>query len=224
MSSTVVPAQETGVRGPWVDVEAKVRASRVVAILRLRDQSQVVPLCQALAQGGVCVMEITVDQPEALNSLEKARKALSSEVLLGAGTVMDPAMVARVAAAGASFCVSPNFDPAVISAAQNHRLLAVPGVLSPTEVVAASRLGLRLLKLFPAGPLGFGYLRALQGPLPHIGFVAVGGVEIEDVPAWLSAGAAAVALGSGLVGRGGDLTGLVERIDRLGRLLSEVSQ
>lgn len=203
-------------------VEERIRTGRVVAILRLRDQSRAVDLCRALADGGVKAMEITMDHPEALRSLERARQVLGPEVALGAGTVMDAEMVSRVASAGGSFCVSPHLDPEVVLAAQRSGLLAIPGVLSPTEVVTAQRLGLKLLKLFPAGPLGLGYLTALRGPFPQMGFMAVGGVEIDDVPAWLSAGAVAVALGSGLVGRGGDLTGLAERTSRLARLLREV--
>jgi len=204
-------------------VEAQIRASRVLAILRLRDQSRAVDMCQALADGGVSVMEITMGHPEALKSLERARRVLGPEVELGAGTVMDAATVAQVAAAGASFVVSPHLDEKVVTAAGELGLLCVPGVLSPTEVVAAHHLGLKLLKLFPAGPVGVGYMRALMGPMPYIGFMAVGGVEIEDVPAWLSAGAAAVALGSGLVGREGDLGGLAERMGRLASSLKEVS-
>ncbi len=203
-------------------VEERIRAGRVVAILRLRDQSHAVDLCQTLADAGVKTMEITMDHPEALRSLERASQVLGPEVTLGAGTVMDAEMVSRVASAGASYCVSPHLDPEVVLAAQSSGLLAIPGVLSPTEVVAAQRLGLSLLKLFPAGALGPGYLSALRGPFPQTGFMAVGGVEIDDVPAWLSAGAVGVALGSALVGRGGDPTGLAERTGRLARLLREV--
>jgi 2-dehydro-3-deoxyphosphogluconate aldolase/(4S)-4-hydroxy-2-oxoglutarate aldolase len=207
--------------GPRAALEEEIVASRVVAILRLRDQSRAVDLCRALADGGITVMEITMGHPEALKSLERARQVLGPEVFLGAGTVTDTATVSQVAAAGASFCVAPNLDAEVVMAAQDLGLLPIPGVLSPTEVVAAKRLGLRLLKLFPAGPVGTGYLQALKGPLPDVAFIAVGGVEIEDVPEWLSAGAVAVGLGSGLVGRGGDLTGLAERTERLSRLLQE---
>jgi 2-dehydro-3-deoxyphosphogluconate aldolase/(4S)-4-hydroxy-2-oxoglutarate aldolase len=219
-SSTECPDPPVAV-GARLAVEEQIVASRVVAILRLRDQSRAVDLCRALADGGITVMEITMGHPEALKSLERARHALGPAVLLGAGTVTDTTTVSQVAAAGASFCVAPNLDAEVVTAAQGLGLLPVPGVLSPTEVVAAKRLGLRLLKLFPAGPVGTGYLQALKGPLPDVGFIAVGGVEIEDVPEWLSAGAVAVGLGSGLVGRGGDLTGLAERTERLSRLLEE---
>ena len=220
-SGSASPPQEAVAGASQTAVEGQIRSSRVVAILRLRDQSRAVELCRALADGGISVMEITMDHPEALKSLERARQALGPEVALGAGTVVDAATVAQVAAAGASFFVAPNLDAEVVSAARDLGLLPIPGVLSPTEVVAANHLGLRLLKLFPAGPLGAGYLQALKGPLPHIGFVAVGGVDIEDVPKWLSAGAVAVGLGSGLVGRGGDLSGLVERTGRLAQLLRE---
>ena len=222
MVSSDVHPRQTSTNEPSV-VEERIRARRVVAILRLRDHSHAVELCRALADGGVSVMEITMDHPESLRSLESARKVLGPEITLGAGTVLAAETVRRAADAGASFCVSPNLDAEIVVAAQGRGLLPVPGVMTPTEVVAAQHLGLSLLKLFPAGPLGLDYLHALQGPLPHIGFVATGGVEIDDVPKWISAGAVAVALGSGLVGRGGDLSGLAERTARLARLLDGVA-
>lgn len=200
-------------------VEQQLRAQRVLAILRLRDHSRAVELCQALADGGITVMEITVDHPDSLRSLERARHSLDPSVALGAGTVLDAATVAQVAAAGASFCVSPHLDAAIVAAARDRGLLPIPGVLSPTEVIAAHRMGLSLLKLFPAGPAGVDYLRVLRGPLPHIGFVPTGGIEVDDVPQWLAAGAVAVALGGGLVGNGADVHGLKARLDHLARLL-----
>ncbi len=97
--------------------------------------------------------------------------------------------------------MAPNLDPAVVTACQDAGLLAIPGVLTPTEIVTASRLGLSLLKLFPCGGLGPRFLSALRGPFPSIGFVPTGGIELTDVAGWFRAGAVAVGLGSCLTGR-----------------------
>ncbi|MGH9293453.1 MAG: bifunctional 4-hydroxy-2-oxoglutarate aldolase/2-dehydro-3-deoxy-phosphogluconate aldolase, partial [Acidimicrobiales bacterium] len=113
------------------------------------------------------------------------------------------------------FCLSPHLDPALVRACRARDLLPIPGVLSPTEIVSAQALGLDLLKLFPCAGVGPEYLKALRGPFPTIDFVPTGGIELDDVEGWLRAGAAAVGLGSGLVGRGtlsaGDATAVLVR-------------
>ena len=203
-------------------IENQIRTQRVVAILRLADPSRAVDVCRALADGGLTVMEITVNHPESIRSLERARETLDDRVALGAGTVLDVATVRRVRDAGAAFCVSPDLDPGVVAAAHACGLLPIPGVFSPTEAVAAHRLGLNLLKLFPAEPVGVAYLRALRAPFPAIGFIPTGGVEVDAVRTWLEAGAAAVALGTGLVGHGDDLAGVVARTTQLVSLLENI--
>lgn len=204
-------------------VEAQIRKERVVAILRLPDPLQGVDICRALAEAGLTVMEIAVNHPEALRALERARAAVDESVALGAGTVLDVPTVQRVRDCGGTFCVSPCLDAEVVNATRAAGLLPIPGVFSPTEVVAANRLGLRLLKLFPAEPSGIGYLRALRGPFPQIGFIPTGGIEIHAVDTWLTAGAVAVGLGSSLVGRGEDPAVIPSRAREILRRVEDAS-
>jgi Entner-Doudoroff aldolase len=173
------------------------RESRVVAILRLRDHGLAAEVCDALARGGIRVLELTQDDPGALAALRAV--AGRPDVVVGAGTVLDPATVPVLADAGARFVVAPNTDRRVIAAALEAGLDPIPGALSATEVAAALDAGATLVKLFPAGPLGPGYLRALRGPFAGVGFVPTGGIAHDAVGEWLAAGAAAVGLGSDLV-------------------------
>lgn len=174
-----------------------IRESRLVAILRLRDHGLAVEVADALVRGGVRVLELTQDDPGALDALRAV--AARSDIVVGAGTVVDAATVPALADAGARFVVAPNTDRRVIAAALAAGLEPMPGALSATEVAAAGEAGARMVKLFPAGPLGPAYLRALRGPFGGVEFVPTGGIAHDAVGEWLAAGAAAVGLGSDLV-------------------------
>jgi Entner-Doudoroff aldolase len=178
----------------------QIRRTGAVAILRLADHSHTLDVARALADAGLDVMEVTLDHPAALDALRALADALPDDVLLGAGTVRRPDQVTAAAAAGARFCVSPNVDAAVIRASLSAGLEPLPGACTATEVAAALDAGARMLKLFPAGPLGPGYLRALLGPFRDVELVPTGGIAHDAVAPWVAAGAAAVGLGSDLVG------------------------
>jgi Entner-Doudoroff aldolase len=175
----------------------ELRESRVVAILRLRDHGLAAEVCDALARGGIRVLELTQDDPGALAALRAV--AGRRDVVVGAGTVVDPATVPALADAGARFVVAPNTDRRVIAAALAAGLDPIPGALTATEVACALEAGATMVKLFPAGPLGPGYLRALRGPFERVEFVPTGGIAHDAVGEWIAAGAAAVGLGSDLV-------------------------
>lgn len=196
------------------DIEDRIRAARVVAVLRLRDHTRAVQVAETLAEGGVTALEFTLDDPGGIGAIEKVAARIGDHVLVGAGTVTDAAQVAAAREAGARFCVSPHLDPAVVAAANGAGLAPLPGIATPTELLAARRAGARLLKLFPAGPLGTAYLKALKGPFGDAELIPTGGVELDGIRAWLDAGATAVGVGSSLVDRTGSLDGLLDRARR----------
>jgi Entner-Doudoroff aldolase len=176
----------------------RLRRSGVVAILRLRDHGLAVEVCDALVRGGIDALELTQDHPGALAALR--RVAESVDALVGAGTVLDAPTVDAVADAGARFVVTPNVNAEVIGASLSRGLVPVPGALTATEVAAALAAGAEIVKLFPAGPLGPAYLRALRGPFERVAFVPTGGIAHDAAGEWIAAGAVAVGLGSDLVG------------------------
>ena len=187
---------------------------RVMAIIRYRDGGNVIGAIEALARGGIRVLEVTVDTPGGWDAIKHA--AARPDLIVGAGTVTDPGQIDHLAALGGRFVVSPGFDPDVVEAALYHGLEPLPGVATGSEVLAARRAGVNFLKLFPAGALGVRYLAALRGPFGKESFVPTGGISIADTPDWLRAGAFAVALGSELAGRTApttddDLAAITER-------------
>ena len=181
------------------DAVERLRDSGAVAIMRLRDHGLSVEIGHMLAGAGLVVMEVTLDDPGALGALRALADALPDEVLLGAGTVRRPEQVAEAADAGARFCLSPHCDPAIVEATLAAGLEPVPGAGTATEVARALDAGARVVKLFPAGPLGIGYLKALHGPFRGTAFLPTGGIRHDEVGDWLEAGATAVGLGSDLV-------------------------
>jgi len=119
--------------------------------------------------------------------------------VIGAGTVLSPEGVAQVAAAGAKFVVAPNIQRDVVRATKDHGLVSVPGAFTATEIYEAHLAGADMVKVFPSGPVGPGYLKAICGPLDMIKFVATGGIDLASTKSFLDAGATAVGLGNTLV-------------------------
>jgi Entner-Doudoroff aldolase len=180
-------------------VVAGVRRAGAIAILRLREHTHAVALGQLLLDAGLPVMEVTFDHPGAPAALRSMADQLPAGALLGAGTIRTTGQISRCKDAGGRFCVSPHTDVGLIRASLDAGLEPIPGAHTATDVAAATDAGARLIKLFPAGPLGLSYLRALLGPFPDVLFVPTGGIRHDEVGTWLQAGAVAVGLGSDLV-------------------------
>jgi 2-dehydro-3-deoxyphosphogluconate aldolase/(4S)-4-hydroxy-2-oxoglutarate aldolase len=170
----------------------------LIGIVRFHEGGDVAGTMAALVRGGIEQVEVTIDTPGALAAIADAA---GEGRTVGVGTVVDSEQVRTAAAAGASFVVSPGLVPEVIETALTLGLEPVPGVFTATEILAATAAGARVMKLFPASCGGPSYLRALRGPFPTIAIIPTGGVRIDEVQAYLDAGATAIALGSELVGR-----------------------
>jgi 2-dehydro-3-deoxyphosphogluconate aldolase/(4S)-4-hydroxy-2-oxoglutarate aldolase len=161
-------------------------AAPVIPVIVLDDATRAVALARACAAGGVTILEVTLRTAAGLEAIRRIASEVP-QVLVGAGTVLQPADVVAVAAAGARFVVSPGLDAATVQAAQQHGLEVMPGVMTPSEVMAAMRLGLSLLKFFPASAAGgVAMLQALGGPFPSIRFCPTGGIGAEAAPAYLA--------------------------------------
>ncbi len=159
--------------------------SRVVPVVSIDSADQAVPLAEALLAGGIDVIEITLRRPGGLPGIaELARRALP--ICVGAGTLLDGDDVLRAVDAGARFGLSPGCTPALAEAALRAKLAFVPGVMTPSEVMAARALGFKLMKLFPAAQAGgIAMLRAMAGPLQDVRFIPTGGVRADSLADWL---------------------------------------
>lgn len=181
-------------------VEQSVRDDGLVAIVRgdfsLNDLYAV---AEALLEGGIKLLELTLNSKGALAGIERLGTRFSGELVVGAGTVRTAEDARRALAAGARFLVAPNLDLGAVTVAREHDTLLLPGVFTATEAQTAHAAGCRLVKLFPADVLGPGYLRALRAPLADIGFVPTGGIDPETIGAFHAAGAVAFGIGSYLV-------------------------
>lgn len=201
---------------------AAVLADRVFLAVRLSDGAPLVDACRAAARGGLRVLEITLTTPGAIDAIRTL--AREPDLVVGAGTVLTVEAAREVAEAGARFAMSPVLDADVVHEAHRLGLLAVPGAGSATEILAAHRTGARLVKVFPAGPLGGpDFLRKVRGPLPHIPLVPTSGPSAGTIADYVAAGAVAVGLGSEVMGDGRDLAGIGAAARRVRRAMDAVS-
>ncbi|HEV2416241.1 MAG TPA: bifunctional 4-hydroxy-2-oxoglutarate aldolase/2-dehydro-3-deoxy-phosphogluconate aldolase [Terriglobia bacterium] len=178
----------------------KIRSVGLVPIVRAPSADDASRAAEAILRANIGIAEITMTVPNAIKVMEGAAAKHGREVLLGAGTVLDPETCRAAILAGAEFIVTPALNVQVIEMARRYSKPCLSGALTPTEVIATWQAGADMVKVFPCGPVGGPkYIKALKGPLPQIDFVPTGGVTLQTVPEYIRAGAAAVAVGSELL-------------------------
>ena len=180
-------------------VTAQIEALGVVAVIRLKDPGKLRAVVDAMADGGVRALEVTMTVPGAVDLIRALAPSLPDGFLLGAGTVTDAATAHAVIDAGARFVVGPVFRPDVIAACHEREVPALPGCFSPTEILAAHECGADIIKVFPATMLGPQYLKDVRAPLPQVKLMPTGGVTLDNAGDWIRAGAVAVGIGSALL-------------------------
>lgn len=180
---------------------------KIVAIIRGIPRHQCMQAIQALYDGGIRMAEITFNQREpdtfrdTAQMIADAVARMPEDMLLGAGTVTTPALVELAAEAGAKYIISPDTKPDVIGRTRELGLVSMPGALTPTEVTAAYSAGADFVKLFPVADLGLSYAKSVMAPLNHVPMMAVGGVNADNIRAFLDAGFVGMGVGGNLVNR-----------------------
>jgi 2-dehydro-3-deoxyphosphogalactonate aldolase len=171
----------------------------LVAILRGVTPEEVVGIGTALERAGIAIVEVPLNSPRPIESIGRLAQHFGSRMLIGAGTVMTPADVAAIAAAGGRLIVTPHAAEAVVRAARAHDMLACPGCFTPTEAFAMLAAGADALKLFPAEAATPAVLRSLRAVLPSgTALLPVGGIDAGNIPGWRAAGAAGFGIGSAI--------------------------
>ena len=170
----------------------------IVGIIRGAESRAVEGAVGAALRGGLRTLEITLNRPEACEQIADIKTRFADDVELGAGTVLDADSAERAVAAGAEFIVAPALLPDVIEFCRSRSVPVFPGALSPTEVLVAHRGGAEMVKVFPAGSVGPGYIKSLKGPFPEIRLMPTGGVSVASVSEYFWAGAEAVGIGGEL--------------------------
>jgi 2-dehydro-3-deoxyphosphogluconate aldolase/(4S)-4-hydroxy-2-oxoglutarate aldolase len=194
------------------EIVAKLREIGLVPVLRAESEEQALAIASAIADGGVTVLEITMTVPGAVRVMARLTKE-RPDLLIGAGTVLDPETARICMLEGAQFVVSPALNLKTIEMCHRYSIPVLPGALTPTEVVTAWQAGADVIKIFPASALGGAkYLKSLKAPLPQVEMIPTGGVSLATAREFLDAGAFALGVGADLVDTKAMAAGQPEKI------------
>jgi len=184
------------------EVQKRIVEIGIVPVVRAASQDQAMLAAEAVASGGIPIVEITMTVPGAVDVIGRLTRSIGDKVLIGAGTVLDAPTAEQCVNAGAQFLVSPGFDLEVVQVAIRTGTLVMAGALTPTEVITAYKAGSDFVKIFPCGNVGGpAYIKALKAALPQIPMVPTGGVNLGTAAEFLRAGASALGVGGELISR-----------------------
>jgi len=208
------------------EVIAHIKNIGVIPVVRATSAGEAMRAIDAIREGGISVLEITMTVPGAVKLIEEVANRCGNDALVGAGTVLDPETATACISSGARFVVSPALNLDTIACCRQRDIAVMPGALTPTEVVQAWNAGADFVKVFPAGAVGGpSYLKALKAPLPHIELMPTGGVSLKTAADFIRAGAAALGVGADLVDlsaiRDGQGAAITERAKRFIEIVRE---
>ena len=200
------------------DVRSRIASIGIVPVIRASTAQRAFMAVDALHEGEIPVVEVTLTVPGAEKVIESLRKKFDRDLLVGAGTVLDAEGANRCLSAGAQFIVSPGFDAATVDFVNSHEVLMIAGALTPTEILTAWKSGADVVKIFPCSAVGgASYIKALKGPFPQIPFIPTGGVNLKTAADFIHAGSEALGVGGELVPAAALETGQPEIITDLAR-------
>jgi 2-dehydro-3-deoxyphosphogluconate aldolase/(4S)-4-hydroxy-2-oxoglutarate aldolase len=202
------------------DVIRRIGEIGIVPVVRAAAVDEATRAVEAICAGGIPIVEITMTVPDAITVIRQVARQYGKDVLLGAGTVTTAHQAEQCIAAGAEFIVSPGLSFPVLAAAQACGKLAIPGALTPTELMNAQQNGAKLIKIFPCGNVGGPkYLKSLRGPFPDAALIPTGGVNISNAAEFIAAGAFALGVGAELVNSAALREGNLAKIEQAVREL-----
>ena len=183
-----------------LDVIRKLKEEGIVAVVRAESKEQGEKLIDAIVKGGINFIEITMTVPGAVDIIKEICEKYKENpnIVIGAGTVLDPETARMVILAGAKYVVSPSFDLDTVRLCNRYRIPVMPGIMTVREAVMALEAGVDILKVFPGNAFGPSIISSLKGPLPQAQFMPTGGVDIDNIDKWIKAGAVAVGTGGSL--------------------------
>lgn len=196
---------------------------KIITIVRGVYGKQILSLAEALADGGIGIMEVTFDQNNVelhqttIEAIQGIRSIMGDRMTVGAGTVTSIELVEKAYQAGAQFVVSPNTNADVIRKTVTSGMVSIPGALTPTEILMAYDAGADFIKIFPSAQLGVDYIRAIRAPINHVPMIAVGGVNEKNIASFLAAGCVGVGVGGNLVNKEWIVNNEFDKITALAR-------
>jgi 2-dehydro-3-deoxyphosphogluconate aldolase/(4S)-4-hydroxy-2-oxoglutarate aldolase len=171
----------------------------VVAVVRTKQPDKLLRIVEAIYEGGIKNIEITMTVPNALKMITQVRASTSIDILVGVGSVLDSDTAQKAIDAGAQFVVSPIFNKEILATAHKNNVPAMPGTFTPTEIFNAQQAGADIAKVFPADVVGMPFFKAILAPMPNLKLMPTGGVTLDNAGDWIKAGACAVGIGSALL-------------------------
>ena len=187
------------------EILKSIKENKIIVIIRKVKKDLLMPLADALYEGGIRLMEVTYcgdgtfSEEETAENIRMLTEYMKGKMFVGAGTVLTEKQVEMTKNAGGSFIISPDTNPDVIKKTCSLGMVSMPGALTPTEIVAAHRAGADFVKIFPAGDFGTSYIKAVRAPLSHIPMLAVGGVDENNLSEYFAAGISGIGVGSGII-------------------------
>jgi len=182
-----------------LEIISAIKKYKICAIIRGAEAEKAVKIAQSLFDGGIKLIEVTFNTDKAIEMIEAIKRTMGDKMYVGAGTVLDQETAILAINAGAEFILSPSISEGMIKICNRYGKVAIPGIMTPSEAVRAMELGADILKLFPAGELGPGYLKSIRSPLNHIEFIAVGGINLDNAKSFMKSGAIGLGIGDSLV-------------------------
>lgn len=181
------------------DIVKNIIDNSVIAVVRTKHPDKVIRIAEALYAGGIKSIEITMTVPNTFKIVETTSKAVSDDMIIGVGSVLDTETANNAINAGAKFVVSPIYCKEIIETAHRSYIPAIPGAFTPTEVYTAIKNGADIVKIFPADVVGMKFFKAIKAPMPDLKLMPTGGVTLDNAGEWIKAGACAVGVGSALL-------------------------
>ncbi len=202
------------------EIVQKIIDEGAVAVIRMADSQKLLRVTEALLEGGISSIEITMTTPNALQVIETVAKEMEN-VLVGVGSVLDSETARMAINAGAKYVVSPVYKAEVVQTTHRYNLPVMPGCFTPTEILEAHEQGADIVKVFPADVLGMPFFKGVKAPMPHLNLMPTGGVSLTNAGDWIKAGACAVGVGSALLDKKAIADSNFTKLTENARLLRE---
>ena len=195
----------------------QIKKAGVVAVLRNVPFNKIEFLADSLIEGGISALEVTIGSENVYESISILSKKFGNDAIIGAGTVIDEVAATRALEQGAAFLLSPSLHKPVIETAARYGKLAIPGVMTPTEIITALEWGANVIKVFPAGVLGHDYIKNVLGPFPTAKIIPTGGINLNNAGDFIKSGAIALGVGGNLVNLNAIADGDCETITKMAK-------
>ena len=181
-----------------MDILPQILEHKIVAIIRGAEPNDVLRIAQALHEGGIKILEVTFNSPDAMGVIKLLSSKMGNDLLIGMGTVLDAETARQAINNGAKFIISPSFNSETIQATKELGAVSIPGAFTPTEIVNAFNSGGDIIKVFPASS-NVNYIKEIRAPLPFIPLMPTGGITLDNIKDFQKAGAVAFGIGTALV-------------------------